>query len=155
MMLPGSSRILKHNFINSKLAEMLLNLCTSVNSVNSSSLSFASCTSWEQVGTQNDLLGTWLVVSHVEVLLTGFWQQGNAPPQALRAQVPLDSKAQTALLSSDEATGGSKEPKLSVAVVFSCSGQTLSGISVSPMTEGSTDFTVGEHTYKAGRFLCS
>lgn len=81
--------------------------------------------------------------------------EGNAPPQALRAQVPLDSKAQTALLSSDEAAGDSKEPKLSVAVVFSCSGQTLSGISVAPITEGSTDFTVGEHTYKAGRFLCS
>lgn len=91
----------------------------------------------------------------MEVLLIGSWQQGNAPPQALRAQVPLDSKAQTALLSSDEATGDNKEPKLSVAVVFSCSGQTLSGISVAPMTEGSTDFTVGEHTYKAGRFLCS
>lgn len=70
-LLPGSSRTLRHNFINSEVAGMLLYLYNSVNSVIYSFCSFAFL--GNKVGTHIDLLGLWLVVSHMEVLLIGSW----------------------------------------------------------------------------------
>lgn len=82
-------------------------------------------------------------------------EQVDAPPRRLRAQVPVDSKAESVLSNGNDAQGHKKEPKVVARVMFTCAGQTLSGIGIAAMTQGSSEFSVGEHSFKAGRFLCS
>lgn len=81
--------------------------------------------------------------------------QATSSPDWLRAQVPVDEKARAPLSNGNDANGHKAEPKIRVRVLFSCSGPTLSGLSVTPMKEDSKDFIVGEHTFKTGQFLCS
>ena len=69
--------------------------------------------------------------------------------------MPVDAKARSPLSNGNDANGHKEEPKIRVRVHFSSSGPTLSGLNISPMKEDSKDFIVGEHTYKAGQFLCS
>ncbi len=69
--------------------------------------------------------------------------------------MPVDAKARSPLSNGIDADGHKAEPKIRVRVHFSSSGSTLSGLNISPMNEDSKEFVVGEHTYKAGQFLCS
>ncbi|KAI5062704.1 hypothetical protein GOP47_0023243 [Adiantum capillus-veneris] len=72
------------------------------------------------------------------------------PPGCLRAQMPLDSDL------SDADVEGKLLPKIKViaSIEFSGTGQSLSGITLLPGTEGNTDYTVGLHTFKASNYLC-
>eukprot|EP00249_Psilotum_nudum_P003491 c16903_g1_i2 orf=220-2154(-) len=74
-------------------------------------------------------------------------------PGCLRAQMPLDLEGADSK-GEDASAPVSQKLKLQAHVEFSFRGQTLSGISIVPATEGSTDFYVGEHTYKTGSYFC-
>lgn len=72
------------------------------------------------------------------------------PPGCLRAQMPLD-------LDGSDADGEGKlaqKIKLEARVEFSGTGQTLSGITLLPGTEGNIDFTVGVNTFKTSNYSC-
>jgi len=83
-------------------------------------------------------------VPHIEV---------NAPPQRLRAQLPIGPKVEEP---TSNGNGHVEKPKIVVRVEFSCSGETsLSGIVISPTAKDTTNFTVVENICKAGQYLCS
>lgn len=82
------------------------------------------------------------------------WQVHEIPLQAapgcLRAQMPLESDGRDA--NGDVPT---EKLKLEARVEFSYQGQSLSGITIVPATEGNTDFSVGIHSFKTGNYMCS
>lgn len=72
------------------------------------------------------------------------------PPGSLRAQMPLE-------LEEGDADGEGKlapKMKLEACVVFSGTGQTLSGLTLLPGVEGNADFAVGVHTFKTSSYIC-
>ncbi|BBN17600.1 hypothetical protein MPTK1_7g15640 [Marchantia polymorpha subsp. ruderalis] len=78
-----------------------------------------------------------------------------ASPQRLRAQLPLAPEFVSSL-SSQENGQKPKEVPIKLRVEFSCRGQSLSGIAVVPVAKDSPpQFSIGEHFFKAGEFLCS
>jgi hypothetical protein len=81
--------------------------------------------------------------------------EANSSPDWLRAQVPVDAKARSPLSNGSDENGHKAEPKIRVRVLFSCSGATLSGLNVALIQEDSKDFIIGDHSFKAGQFLCS
>lgn len=71
-------------------------------------------------------------------------------PGRLRVQMPVSSATQD---STDEASHR-KELNVKGRIEFSVQGHTLSGISVCPVSEGNSEFNVGENSCKTGRYLC-
>lgn len=69
--------------------------------------------------------------------------------------MPVDAKARSPLSNGSDENGHKAEPKIRVRVLFSCSGATLSGLNVALIQEDSKDFIIGDHSFKAGQFLCS
>lgn len=71
-------------------------------------------------------------------------------PGRLRVQMPVSSATQD---STDEASHR-KELNVKGRIEFSVQGHTLSGISVCPVSEGNSEFNVGENSCKTGHYLC-
>ncbi|CAM6102156.1 unnamed protein product [Calypogeia fissa] len=80
-----------------------------------------------------------------------------AIPQRLRAQLPLAPEFVSSLSSQEDGQrSNAKEVQLKLRVEFTCRGQSLSGISVIPVSKDSLpQFSVGEHVFRARKFLCS